>query len=149
MNALTVITAPATALPTTILADLDADARQSLSAATRTTYESDWRAFEGWCDPRASMPCPRHPPLWRRSRRLRLTRGSPGEQRPALCRSIRHFHYLAGVDPAPTDVATVKSIAAALQRIAGHHVLRALGDRCYRRRLLGLRGAERVPRPSW
>jgi hypothetical protein len=32
MNALTVITAPTTALPTTILADLDADARQSLES---------------------------------------------------------------------------------------------------------------------
>jgi hypothetical protein len=50
MNALTVITEPTTPLPTTILAELDTDARQSLSAATRTAYESDWRAFEGWCD---------------------------------------------------------------------------------------------------
>jgi hypothetical protein len=50
-----------TALPTTILADRDADARQSLSAATRTAYESDWRAFEGWCDERGVDALPSSP----------------------------------------------------------------------------------------
>jgi hypothetical protein len=41
-----------TGLPSTLLADLNAArtyAQQSLSEATRTAYESDWRAFKGWC----------------------------------------------------------------------------------------------------
>jgi hypothetical protein len=41
-----------TGLPSTLLADLNAArtyAQQSLFEATRTAYESDWRAFKGWC----------------------------------------------------------------------------------------------------
>jgi hypothetical protein len=41
-----------TALPSTLLADLNAArtyAQQLLSEATRTAYLSDWRSFEGWC----------------------------------------------------------------------------------------------------
>ena len=41
-----------TALPSTLLADLNAArtyAQQSLSEATKSAYESGWRAFEGWC----------------------------------------------------------------------------------------------------
>jgi hypothetical protein len=77
----------------------------------RTAYESNWRAFEGWCDGAGrrclalvTRPCAAFPAA-QADQRLR----------PALCRPIRHFHYLAGVDPAPTDVAIVKSTMKGLR----------------------------------
>jgi site-specific recombinase XerC len=102
---------PQTALPSTLLADLNAArtySQQSLSEATRTAYVSDWRAFEGWCADRDVEALPASPA----SVAAFLDMAERG-LRPATiarrCAAIRHFHRLAGVDPAPTDAAIVKT----------------------------------------
>jgi site-specific recombinase XerC len=122
MNALTVITEPTTELPTTILSDLDAAhnyARQSLSAATRTAYESDWRVFGGWCADRGVEASPASPASVAAFLAVQADQGLRPATIARRCAAIRHHHRLAGVDPVPTDAAVVKSTMKGLRRSLG------------------------------
>jgi site-specific recombinase XerD len=71
---------------------------QSLSAATRTACESDWRAFEGWCADRSVEALPGSPASVAAFLAAMAERGL----RPATIArrraAVRHYHHLAGVE---------------------------------------------------
>jgi site-specific recombinase XerC len=111
-----------TALPSTLLADVGAArnyARQALSAATRAAYDSDWRAFEGWCADRGVEPMPAPPAPVAAFLAAMAERGLRPATIARRCAAVRHYHHLAGVDPLPTDAAIVKTTMKGLRRSLG------------------------------
>jgi site-specific recombinase XerD len=111
-----------TALPSTLLADLNAVrscALQSLSAATRAAYESDLRVFEDWCADRGVEALPASPATVAAFLAAQADCGLRPATIARRCAAIRHFHRLAGVDPVPTDVAVVKTTMKGLRRSLG------------------------------
>jgi site-specific recombinase XerD len=111
-----------TALPSTLLADLNAArtyAQQSLSEATRKAYVSDWRAFEGWCADRGVEALPASPASVAAFLAAMAERGLRPATIARRCAAVRHYHRLAGVDPLPTDAAIVKTTMKGLRRSLG------------------------------
>jgi site-specific recombinase XerC len=111
-----------TALPSTLLVDLDAArnyARQSLSAATRTAYASDWRVFEGWCIDRGVEALPASPASVAAFLAAMAERGLRPATIARRCAAVRHYHRLVGIDPLPTDAAIVKTTMKGLRRSLG------------------------------
>jgi hypothetical protein len=98
-----------TSLPSTLLADVNLArnyARQALSQATRTAYDSDWRVFEKWCADRGVEALPASPASVAAFMAAMAERGL----RPAtIVQPSGTIIVSRGVDPLPTDAAIVKT----------------------------------------
>jgi site-specific recombinase XerC len=122
MNTLPAVRCEDGALPAGLSADLNAArdyAHQALSPATRRAYESDWRAFKGWCADRAVEALPASPASVAGFLAAQAERGLRPATITRRCAAVRHYHRLAGIDPLPTDAAIVKTTMKGLRRSLG------------------------------
>jgi site-specific recombinase XerD len=92
--------------------------RAEFSAATSAAYDSDWRAFEGWCADHVEA-LPASPASVSAFLAAMAERGPRPATIARRCAAVRHFHRMTGVDPLPTDAAIVKTTMKGLRRSLG------------------------------